>query len=125
MARSFYYILIFSLIYIQLQVGCNASEISKNIYTGQDSKLPKLICDAVKGTFSEDQQISTVSMAIFNNNFESSLVDETLKCMPKRLSATITDFRSEQHKHEFSDRKASIVVMIADEIDKVKFLFYL
>jgi len=109
---------------VQFQIKCDAADAPKNFYVKHDSKLPKLICDGVRDAFSKDRQISTVSMAIFKNNIESPLVDETLKCIPKRLSVNVKDFRSEQHELEFSDRKSSIVIMIADEIDKVRKLLY-
>ena len=102
------------------QAGCQSTDNSGKLLSTQDSKLPKLICDGVRDAFSKDRQISTVSMAIFKNNIESPLIDETLKCLPKRLSVNIKDFRTEQHELEFNDRSASIVIMIADEIDKVK-----
>ncbi|CAG9804981.1 unnamed protein product [Chironomus riparius] len=101
------------------QIRCEAAP--KAFYTEHDSKLPKFICNAVIDIVKKDHQVNTVSMAIFKHNFELSIIDKTLKCIQKRLSVNVKDFRIEQHKLEVYDSKASIVIMIADRIDMLRF----
>ena len=120
MNRVICLILLFFSIFYQQLIGCKALNILKNLYIKQDQKLPKIICDAVRDTIRKDREVSTVSMAIFEHNFDSSLVDKTLKCIPKRFSVTVKDFRTKQHKPELNGSKASIVIMIADQIDMVR-----
>jgi len=86
---------------VKQQARCHSTDNSGKLLITQDSKLPKLICDAVRDAFSKDRQISTVSMAIFKNNIESPLVDETLKCIPKRLSVNVKDLELFRMSHNF------------------------
>ena len=120
MTRAIYLGSIFILIIIR---ECHAFSISKKLFIKQDSKLPKLICDIVRDTASKDRQISTVSITIFKSNMKSSIIDETIKCKSKRLSVNVNDFRIGQQKFDKDSTKASIVIMMADQIEKVCVIF--
>ena len=117
------FILMLFAVCIRFTVRCQ--EANWHFTSTQDSKLPKFICDVVRDTIRKDREVSTVSMAIFEHNFDASLIDKTLQCIPKRLSVTVNDYRIEQHKPELYGSKASIVIMIADHIDVVRKLYSL
>ena len=119
MTKVLKFLVVIFLVSTRLKVKCCAENISSKFLLQQDSKLPKLICDAVKGTVANDKHINTASISIFENNLEPSIIDETVKCLPKSLSVTTTDFRTQRVRTENS-RKSSIEIIIADEIDMVR-----
>lgn len=117
--------LIFLGVFVYLENVCDAVELlNKALHQEKDSKISKFVCDTVKDLVSKNRQINTISMAIFRNNFDNTKIDETLKCLPKRLSLIITDFRF--IKPTITNiRKASIVIIVADNINMVRKLYNL
>lgn len=98
------------------QVHGTAS-ISNKIFSQEVSKLP-FVCEIVKDAVLKDQGINTVSVAIFDHNIDAAVIDEIMKCIPKRLSIMVTDFRKKELPTA-NNEKSSIVIMVADTFDMV------
>jgi len=116
MTGTYKLLVIIFLILSPCVIKCSASIVPISV---QGSKLPAIICNSVKGIVGNDKQITKVSVSILRNNFELSQIDEVIKCVPKKLSVTVADFRSEKSHTKSNGGKAMIEIVIADEIDMV------
>lgn len=112
--------LLFLLGIIQPCVHCFDTGTLHNLLAPENSNLPKFVCEIVKNVAYTDRSVKTIAMAIFNNNFDKAKIDEILKCLPKRLTLIIQDFQSEKLITSLN-KKTSIVIMIADEINTVSY----
>lgn len=110
-------------IFLHLNGTCDAGLISNLISYQKESKLPKFACDVIKDVVSKERESKTVTMAIFENNLDESEINKILKCLPKRLLLTITDFRFRKPV-TVDNVKSSIVIMAVDTLDTVRITIF-
>ena len=93
-----------------------------NLTQKSTSKLPRLICKVVKSAKLEDPALKTVTFVTTENELRHSMIDDVMRCMPMEISTTFIDLRENGGE---MDVKAQLVVMLADHIDGVSWIFLL
>ena len=119
MTRACNKLVVIFCIFSSINFKCSSYKVTTELLPRQDSLLTAQICNCVKGIVGNDKQISTASISILRNNFELSLVDDIVRCLPKLLAVTVTDYRSQKLALKANTRKSMIEIVVADEIKMV------
>lgn len=86
----------------------NSSEIN--------SKLPESACEIFSEVFKKEPWIKTVAIVKFKNNFDASVIDDLVKCLPIDITVVLIDvdkFKVDRR----NIRKSHYVILLLDDIN--------
>mgnify|MGYP003407317113 FL=1 len=96
------------------------------------SKIPSAICKIIMQIIVENPETQTIFFGISDVALSTDVIEESLKCLPKNIPMITTEIMKKDSKllGSWTDDtnvtldKSTIVVIFADDVDKVGIIYY-
>lgn len=84
--------------------------------------MPESSCKVVSEMIRREPWIKTVAIVIFENDFETDVVNDLLQCMPPEISHLVLDLKivRDTDAENWNIHNPNFVIIIADELNKAR-----